>query len=51
MANKIYTPSGFRKEIQRVLGYSQPTIRRALGGCDDTQAARRIRCYAERNLK
>ncbi len=51
MAAKIYTPSGFRKEIQEKLGYSQPTIRRALGGCDDTPAAKRIRYYAEKNMK
>ncbi len=50
MAKKIYTPSGFRKQIQHDLGYTQPTIRRALGGMDDTEAARKIRYYAERRL-
>lgn len=47
MANKIYTPSGLRTEIQKRYGYSQPTIRRALNGADDTEVAKRIRRYAE----
>ncbi len=46
MATKIIAPHGVKKQIQRVFGYSQPTIRRAFNGCDDTYAAKRIRYYA-----
>ena len=46
MATKIIAPHGVKKQIQRVFGYSQPTIRRAFNGYDDTYAAKRIRHYA-----
>ena len=46
VANKILVPHGAKEEAQRVLGYSQPTIRRALNGAADTKIARRIRCWA-----
>lgn len=46
MATKIIAPHGVKKQIQRVFGYSQPTIRRAFNGYDDTYAAKRIRYYA-----
>lgn len=46
VANKILVPHGAKEEAQRVLGYSQPTIRRALNGADDTKIARRIRMWA-----
>lgn len=32
--------------IHRVLGYSRPTINKALRGCLDTDYARKIRHYA-----
>lgn len=44
--NKILVPHGAKEEAQRVLGYSQPTIRRALNGADDTPTACRIRKWA-----
>lgn len=40
---------GLKREIQSVYGYSYPTIRRALCGSDDTDAAKRIRWYALRH--
>ncbi len=43
---RILVPQGMCVDIQRVLGYSQPTIRRALRGANDTLAARRIRKFA-----
>lgn len=46
MANKILVPHGAKEMAQKVLGYSQPTIRRALNGANDTKVARRIRCWA-----
>lgn len=49
MATKIITEYGLKNEIQRVYGYSYPTIRRALRGNDDTDAARKIRWYALRH--
>lgn len=45
-ANRILVPSGLKAAIQGCLGYSQPTIRRALNGADDTRIAREIRTYA-----
>ena len=49
MAGVILIPRGVSIGIQNALGYSQPTIRRALRGADDTDAARRIRRYALQN--
>ncbi len=46
LAKKILVPHGAKEEAQRVLGYSQPTIRRALNGADDTKVARQIRRWA-----
>lgn len=49
MATKIITEHGLKHEIKKVYGYSYPTIRRALRGSDDTEAAKRIRWYALRH--
>lgn len=49
MASMILVSYGMSKDIQKALGYSQPTIRRALRGADDTDVARRIRIYALKN--
>lgn len=46
MTGRILMPQGMRVNIQRVLGYSQPTIRRALNGADDTRVAHEIRSFA-----
>ena len=46
---RILVPQGMCSDIQRVLGYSQPTIRRALRGANDTLAARNIRKFAMEN--
>lgn len=43
---RILVPHGMCIDMQRTLGYSQPTIRRALGGSNDTPAAQRIRKFA-----
>lgn len=45
-AKRILVPSGMQTEMSRVLGYSRPTISRALNGAEDTCAAREIRSWA-----
>lgn len=46
VVNKILVPAGLKITMHRVLGYSRPTINRALDGADDTSVAREIRNYA-----
>ncbi|MBR1786094.1 MAG: hypothetical protein IJ756_02895 [Paludibacteraceae bacterium] len=45
-SRKILVPSGLKMLMHRELGYSRPTINRALDGADDTHVAREIRSYA-----
>ena len=46
VVNKILVPAGLKMSMHRLLGYSRPTINRALDGADDTHVAREIRNYA-----
>ncbi|MGN0235803.1 MAG: hypothetical protein ACI4BD_05790 [Paludibacteraceae bacterium] len=44
--SEILVKHGLKMEMYRVLGYSRPTINKALRGCLDTDYARKIRHYA-----
>lgn len=44
--SEILVKHGLKMEMYRVLGYSRPTINKALRGCLDTDYARKIRLYA-----
>ncbi len=49
MATKILTEHGLRKKIMLMLGASQPTIRLALDGDDNSEQKRKIRRFALQN--
>ena len=44
--SEILVKHGLKMEMYRVLGYSRPTINKALRGWLDTDYARKIRHYA-----